>query len=527
MQTAKTLNRFAIPTKIVMTFLTLAMVIVCLQVLINELYLDFYYHGRSGNITQRSLTEPEKHQKQIHEARKEFTTEGRLYLAQYNIAVPTLMGKKMTVRITDPNEKLIFEGHQDNQPLQFIAWYAENENRYRSRFNERNLAALDVLRENFSRCYTVPVVDENNHRIEHWGLDTHRQIFKGYAVSGEPLGFLGANGYTSDIGQALPLGKCVMLESWVETASFDPRIMFQTDSAVYQISFQSRRVETLIKTENDPVRYVVQNNWKELGTSPNRPMIAIGTLSGKVLFHLKNPAQTIESQLERYPQIAASNDKIWVKTEFIKGCPSSLNNRNYIQQWTQWCRENLYHPRDRVVTLYELTDDGVLQEKNRFEWIEPANTTTFHSNQADIFHSIVNSVTSPVPAWAAALIRRYHNEPQWLRDFFQITRTIYQYHLPVNLFIMTVMAVLTALHGRPRQMNRLKLAGWVLFVFLFNLAGLLTYLALNHTAVIRCEKCGKRRGLSTDACPHCSARLPGPRPKPTDLLMPLKTLGTA
>lgn len=51
------------------------------------------------------------------------------------------------------------------------------------------------------------------------------------------------------------------------------------------------------------------------------------------------------------------------------------------------------------------------------------------------------------------------------------------------------------------------------------LAGLLTYLALNHTPVIECPVCGKRRGLAQVCCVRCLAELPAPQRRELDLIV--------
>jgi len=74
-------------------------------------------------------------------------------------------------------------------------------------------------------------------------------------------------------------------------------------------------------------------------------------------------------------------------------------------------------------------------------------------------------------------------------------------------------------HGWPRRTSWGKLILWLIIVGAFNLAGLLTYLALNHTPVIKCPACGKKRGLEMDNCSQCGSPLPIPQRKPTDLIM--------
>jgi len=81
------------------------------------------------------------------------------------------------------------------------------------------------------------------------------------------------------------------------------------------------------------------------------------------------------------------------------------------------------------------------------------------------------------------------------------------------------MATLALLHAWPRRTGWGRPAAWLILVFAFNLAGLLTYLALNHTSVIRCPACGRRRGLLRPDCPACHLPLPAPEPRPTDLVL--------
>jgi hypothetical protein len=79
-----------------------------------------------------------------------------------------------------------------------------------------------------------------------------------------------------------------------------------------------------------------------------------------------------------------------------------------------------------------------------------------------------------------------------------------------------LMTAIAFLHAWPRRTHWAALTGWMILVAAFNLAGLLTYLALNHTAVIRCPSCNKRRGLTRPNCPACRQPLPTPPPRDCD-----------
>ncbi|MHC4123930.1 MAG: hypothetical protein ACYSSI_10185, partial [Planctomycetota bacterium] len=69
-----------------------------------------------------------------------------------------------------------------------------------------------------------------------------------------------------------------------------------------------------------------------------------------------------------------------------------------------------------------------------------------------------------------------------------------------------------------RRTSWLKLAFWLIFTGIFNLAGLLTYLAFNHTKTIKCPVCNRYRGLVKVNCVRCGSEMPLPEEKKTDLI---------
>lgn len=97
-----------------------------------------------------------------------------------------------------------------------------------------------------------------------------------------------------------------------------------------------------------------------------------------------------------------------------------------------------------------------------------------------------------------------------VRGYVELITNSYPRNLTASIALSVVMMLLTLWHGWSRKNNRLSLALWVILVGLFNVAGLLTYLALNHTTLIKCPACGKRRNLEKPNCIHCRAELPLP-----------------
>ncbi len=105
--------------------------------------------------------------------------------------------------------------------------------------------------------------------------------------------------------------------------------------------------------------------------------------------------------------------------------------------------------------------------------------------------------------------------------FYELAKTLLEFR-PVgwvmNWALSAAMMGFAFWHGWPRRTSQARFVFWLAFVAAFNLAGLLTYLALNHTAIIRCPACGGRRGLARLDCAQCRAQLPAPKSGKLDLI---------
>lgn len=222
-----------------------------------------------------------------------------------------------------------------------------------------------------------------------------------------------------------------------------------------------------------------------------------------------------------YMQFAANQNTIFAKYQEIVGYPKS-ENRDVIRAW--W-KENQYKEKEQRIHLFEVNNEGMFTEKTSFTWTQPAQqpNIVMGSTREAIFCT-VNSLSSPVPIWITQrwiITDSYRNGPVWSRETLKLIKAYSFFKTPINLCVMAVFSVVALWHGWPRRTHIAKLILWTVFVFLFNLPGFLTYLALNHFPVIRCANCGKKRGLRQDTCCRCGVALPLPESKETDLVMAL------
>ncbi|MHC4836022.1 MAG: hypothetical protein ACYSO3_05060 [Planctomycetota bacterium] len=515
--------------KTLCVLITLIFLLGLLQFLVVEIYQEFYGRKRQRSASvEVELTEKQKQQKAIDTAGKRFGPDGTLYLVKTEMIAGT---RKSIFTVKDRDGNLLFKGHQKDCPYSFIQWEPQKSTRsygYREAYRHSDLEELGLINGDFSRHYVVPIVNDHNKRIGHWFYDINKQIFKYYTIAGQLEGFLGSNGYVENKSGAVGFGVSHGIVNWLRPDSYDPMMIYRTESAVYQIDFQNRGVKTLIQTDDDKIRLMRLANWQETEKYDYRPALTITTYSGKYHLFLKNPDQYIEMQLPEglpryYMQLTANENMVFARSQEIVGYPKSSDH----DVLSAWYKENLYKEKEQRVHLFEVSNDGTLTEKSSFTWTQPIyhqpNIET--SNTWKTIHSIAYSISSPVPGWLTLKWIRtlaYRTWPVWSRETMRFIRAYSAIPLiSINLCLMTVFSALTLWHGWPRRTHIAKLIFWTGFVFLFNLPGFLTYLALNHTPVIHCANCGKKRGLLQDTCRRCGTALPLPKAKETDLIMPL------
>jgi hypothetical protein len=189
----------------------------------------------------------------------------------------------------------------------------------------------------------------------------------------------------------------------------------------------------------------------------------------------------------------------------------------------QWWDEYRTKPRKSWFELYCVDKQGNLDLLNRFGCTIPSQRLPAVPWMKAMDY--VNSLSPPFYDFILSIFGRwvsprFSSENQNMVIFMVIQAM--DYLRPsiniLNWILSAIMMGFTCLHCWPRRTSWAKFVFWLVFVGVFNLAGLLTYLALNHTAVIKCPACSKRRGLAQVNCIRCETVLPAPEHGKFDLI---------
>ncbi len=206
--------------------------------------------------------------------------------------------------------------------------------------------------------------------------------------------------------------------------------------------------------------------------------------------------------------------------------PKSIANSREL--YDKWLQERRGKPRNLWTELYKADNQGGLELLNRYDWTLPPRPVPV-VRARDPRPAVQRGVSQFSPPlydlavrylgrifWSRAL--NYQNHGDFFYGLVRMIMDIRPHGGVISRVLSALMMGFVLWHGWPRRTSWDRFAFWVVFVGAFNLAGLLTYLALNHTVVIKCPVCGKRRGLARFDCVRCQAELPAPERGKLDLI---------
>lgn len=408
---------------------------------------------------------------------------------------------------------------------------------FAERLNTSNLIHPYSISPGFSQTVDVPVFDKGR-LVEIWRYDRKGEVFAGYDQLGVSLGYLGARGHQLTRVNVTKLGDSKGFASWWPRERGSAILLWHSRNALYEIDVKARRVDRLIDATNSDLLTLSGHAWYPMDrehrgyVDPNlyRPLIVCRSLDQRYHLVLRDPNQTISfAPPEEWTQwhggchFSATKTDLFLKRSWweFPARPRDSSDAKAQNEWIQGFRRT---KKFWGTELYRMDGQGKLELIRQTGWrqnLADADYPFVDLSEWGVYR-VVRCISPGLYAWIVTLMSPQSFTP-WFASLPDLVTQIPHRLSPIGLLdylpISLLMAGVAFWHGRPRLASRASLIFWLAFVFTFNLVGLLTYLALNHTALIPCEACGQKRSIEQDACPRCAAPLPVPAPSPDHLIM--------
>jgi len=518
--------------------LTVMVVAVCIVEVVGEVAASALLSPRRGGMAAggEPATDEQKRQRRIERSAKEFLPDGTVHLVE-RVGRRSGDSGEEEVRIHDAADKLVWSGRRKDVPHEYLEWGARSVNPRSPGINSRQMArAHQVDPEKVSRAFVVPVIRNGTAVAERWLYEPGRERFVGTDAERKPLGYAGAQGLVRRGADAQGLGEFRYVVAWCPPAVRTPTLLWLTTGRLYQIDFDERTVTVLFDVGEQQIVNVLMSNWPQLEETDaaGRPFLGVITRQGQCRLLFRRPDRRITVDLpdgcDPYlVAVASRGGEVFLKHAGAGQRPSPPGPM-LPDTWMQWSRQGRRKPRKRWIQLDRVDAEGNLARAGRFDWTVPPPSGLEAELQFDRWHAGLRRVTTAVlpPAaeafWFAVvdpmLRRRTPDVPVPLdADVIEAAGRLVPSSRLLCWPLSLLMGLLVYLHGRRRRTSWAWLIGWCAVAVVFNLAGLLTYLALNHSSVIRCASCGRHRGLRTPHCPTCRAELALPKPTEHDKVL--------
>jgi hypothetical protein len=465
------------------------------------------------------MPEPTGKQWDISRSGKEFMPDGRVLLTK---------DEDRRITIYDDNYTELWTGKKTDTPKEynFLKWPSYS---FRSNLSARDFIQAQRLTPEMSRTLEIPVW-QNKKISEIWRYLPDDDIFVGYEFKGGKIGYIGSAGFCQKQADCKPFGKFSKLSVYNPQESDNSILLWQTNKRLIAVDFENRKTSVIIDGGEEKLSGIAFKNWSYDGKEPvdanYRAFIKYETKDGSVhlIFNEPNEHLTIKmprqwnSYLKSSFNAVATKDAVFVfhqTTDILKpaGYDASHKTRDRFYNTYRLSQDVNYS-----TELYKVDKAGDLNLINKFQWIKPKDI----KEKKTISQHYFNYVSALSPAAFFAGNKIIENLPTDVDKIFPAEKSVMMrgyvaligafrpQKLNLCVVLSVVMMAIALWHGWSRKNNRFCLALWIIFVGLFNVAGLLTYLALNHTTLIKCPACEKQRNLEKPNCIHCGAGLPLP-----------------
>jgi hypothetical protein len=528
------------PVRVLMTACIILIALLILQVTIIELSS---LQPRSDERPDKQIKEPteeEKRLRRIQYSVKEVLPDGTIHLLyQPGRTLYSQWEDSSKQQVYDTNDNLLWEGIAKDSPYKYLSWTA---NAGGDSFNAQSMKQIQMITPELSRTLEIPVILQNE-TIQIWRYAPDGEFFTGYRAGGEKIGYAGATGFEDSKSAVRPFGQFGSFFAWCPKESISPTLLWQTKRRIYQINFEERKAELIFESPDADIENIFAHIWDSFrprGVEPApgyRSMLYCRTKDGKhhlIMGGMARPltVKTPEEWNDRTNsqiRFTAFEQSVFLSRQWVVESPPLPNYLGNTRHADQLWREYRAAPKKRRLDIYKVDDRGNIELTSQFGWTDPGEDLTDPAagwlSVSEKVRRCVSQFSPPLYDFLIYSLARYIWSPDLYRSLGEVARQIImalELTRPGfrvwNWVLGALMVGFAAWHGLPRRTSRAAFIFWLTFVGLFNLAGLLTYLALNHTPVIKCPACGKRRGLVHPCCVRCRTDLPAPKPGKLDLI---------
>ena len=444
--------------------------------------------------------------------------------------------------VYDTNDNLLWQGTAKDSPYKYLLWTASAGG---DSFNVRNMKQIQRTSPELSRTLEIPVRSQEE-TIQIWRYAPYGEFFTGYKVGGEKIGYAGATGFEDSKSAVRAFGEFGSFFSWCPKESFSPTLLWQTKRRIYQINFEKRKIELLFDGPDVDITDIFVHTWGSFGLYDGEPFPGY-----RPLLYCRTKDRTEDRQHHLVMRDMTRSLTVKTPEEWNDRMNSQIRFTAFEQsvflyrQWvaspllpkdprTPWHSEGWRQyraaPKERRLDIYKVDDRGNIELISQIAWTVPGEDLTDQTagwlSVREKAQRCVNQFSPPMYDFVAYVLAKYiwslddlfRSDGRFAREIFFSLEAFRPGLRFWNWIVGALMVAFAYRHGRPRSTTRAPLDFWLEYVGLFNIAGLLTYLALNHTPLIKCPSCGKGRGLNQPKCVRCQADLPAPKPGRLDLI---------
>ena len=528
-------------SKVIMTIVIFLFVVHILQIITIELSYEISRmlvktkRDISAVEATKQLSDTEKRLRRTHRSGKNFLPDGTIHLTYRQELTPGRFDEPEKIQIHNANDTLIWQGLASENPYEYLSWSDQRFRPYRmyhGNFTERQMKNMRMITPEFSQVLEIPILTKDG-MMQVWRYLPDSDLFLGYRSDHSIIGFLGSTGFTRSKSEARPFGRFKFQSSWYPAGASEPTVLWQTNRRLYEINFHKQQVRLAFESPQADIKAVMLRECRPAETQMQkeqkikyRPAIRLATEEKKYHFIIKNPEQTLTIT---FPDEKWSNSLNFAATtegNFLIHHDSEIRPLKSPELYQQWLSKNEGKPYKRWVELYKVDNQANLELINRYEWTVPGEfgPKIQRKNFRVQVQRAAMAFSSPLYDLAWFLLGpEFFYQRSRGNDFVSGSIGAIAEMRPAsnlwNWLLGLAMVGFAFWHGWPRQTSRPKLIFWLAFTLVFNLAGLLTYLALNHIPIIKCSACGKSRGLAHVNCVRCGAELPTPARRKLDLIL--------